>query len=288
MLVFALVLYRTSAADIFLLLDGIAGESLSARHAGWIEVQSFSEGVQRPNPNERPQFGPLSIVKRIDRSSPRLALHAIEGKRLSMGTLEVLRSGETAIRFLQVKMTNVAVTSFQQSAATAQVPMDQLSLDFRTIQWTYTEIDATGRPVRDITCSWSRDTGIGVGGTPDEDTDGDGLPDSFEELYGFDPARNDAAGDADSDGMSNIDEFRAGTIPTARDSVFRMTGKRTTENQVLLSWRPVEGKNYRLYVARDPAGPFEFVRVLDATVSAAGELSLKTTSGYEFFILQVE
>jgi streptogramin lyase len=42
----------------------------------------------------------------------------------------------------------------------------------------------------------------------DPDTDGDGMPDGYEVDSGLDPLRNDAAGDLDGDGWTNLDESR--------------------------------------------------------------------------------
>ncbi|MEK7949643.1 hypothetical protein [Luteolibacter soli] len=50
------------------------------------------------------------------------------------------------------------------------------------------------------------------------DSDGDGMPDAYEILWGFDPNVNDAGADADSDGSTNLQEYVAQTNPTDDDS----------------------------------------------------------------------
>jgi len=48
---------------------------------------------------------------------------------------------------------------------------------------------------------------------PDRDTDGDGMPDTYEIDHGLDMNVNDSFLDADKDGWTNFEEFKAGTHP---------------------------------------------------------------------------
>jgi len=55
--------------------------------------------------------------------------------------------------------------------------------------------------------------------TPDRDTDGDGLPDAYENEHQFSPYLSQVPGtDSDSDGLSDFDEYRNGTDPRKPDS----------------------------------------------------------------------
>ena len=59
-----------------------------------------------------------------------------------------------------------------------------------------------------------------AGTNPDNpDTDGDGLLDGFEVIFGFDPLGTDeSAGDPDGDGLNNLAEQEAGTSPWLEDT----------------------------------------------------------------------
>ncbi|MEM2636918.1 MAG: hypothetical protein QXL15_01060 [Candidatus Korarchaeota archaeon] len=50
------------------------------------------------------------------------------------------------------------------------------------------------------------------------DTDDDGMPDWFEITFGLNPIANDASGDLDGDGLSNINEYLQKTNPLQKDS----------------------------------------------------------------------
>jgi len=53
----------------------------------------------------------------------------------------------------------------------------------------------------------------------DGDLDGDGMPDAWERLYGFDPEEpSDALLDADGDALANVEEYQYGTHPYKADT----------------------------------------------------------------------
>ncbi len=54
----------------------------------------------------------------------------------------------------------------------------------------------------------------GIGDVCDDDIDGDGMPNSWEERYNLNPLRDDGAEDLDKDGVTNLVEWQQKTDPT--------------------------------------------------------------------------
>ena len=57
----------------------------------------------------------------------------------------------------------------------------------------------------------------GIGDNKDEDDDNDGMPDSWEEMFGLNSLVNDALSDFDNDGIINLKEFLFGLNPDMND-----------------------------------------------------------------------
>lgn len=86
-----------------------------------------------------------------------------------------------------------------------------------------------------------------VADAADPDSDGDGLPDSWELAYGLNPTNNaDATLDADVDGLNNLHEFIAGTNPTNASSKLAMSIDGPAGNAVGLQFDAVSNKSYTL------------------------------------------
>ena len=82
---------------------------------------------------------------------------------------------------------------------------------------------------------------------PNNDDDGDGIPNGYEQAHGLDPLDpTDAIKDKDGDGMSNLQEYLAGTDATNSASVFHITSIIRTNNDVRITWMMGSGKTNAL------------------------------------------
>jgi len=77
------------------------------------------------------------------------------------------------------------------------------------------------------------------------DTDGDGMDDNWELQY-FQTLARDGSGDFDGDGMTDLQEYLAGTDPTVAGSNLRLTAVAYTGANFSLSFIGVAGKTYRV------------------------------------------
>ncbi|HLX68050.1 MAG TPA: S8 family serine peptidase, partial [Verrucomicrobiae bacterium] len=79
------------------------------------------------------------------------------------------------------------------------------------------------------------------------DTDGNGLPDWWEQEFFGHLTGTDPTADPDHDGMSNLAEWIAGTNPTNAASSLRLTSiSATNPGAIAVSWSSVAGKSYWL------------------------------------------
>ncbi len=84
-----------------------------------------------------------------------------------------------------------------------------------------------------------------------EDSDNDGLPDAWERLINSDLSKVTPGGDSDSDRMTNLQEYLAGTYAFDPADGFKLTITGTTNGKPRMKFLAINGRNYALLGSTD-------------------------------------
>ena len=151
------------AVDYFLKIDGVPGESVDSKHKGEIQLESFSWGETRPGGGSlgggagagKVQMQDLVVSMVVSKASPKLMLGCATGKHYKDAVLTARKAGKAQQEFLVFKFKDVVVTSYQTGgSAEGDVPVDQASLGFSTIQMEYKPQKSDGSLDTAVKAGW--------------------------------------------------------------------------------------------------------------------------------------
>ena len=140
------------AFDAFLKIEGIPGESTDEKHADWIEILSYSCAITQTASasassgggasSERADFSDFSIVKTLDKASPKIAVSCADGTHIPMVTLELCRAGTDKVKYMEYKMSNCIVSSCRPGGSAQggeSLPLEEVSFNYGKVEWSYTQ-----------------------------------------------------------------------------------------------------------------------------------------------------
>lgn len=156
------------AFDTFVKIDGIPGESTDDKHKDWIEVLSFNHGMTQPSSAtassagggtaERTEHQDFSIVKMLDKASPKLYEACSSGKHIKEVTVEMCRASGDKLKYMEVKMEQVIISHVAPGGngkGSDGFPTESVSFNYGTIKWTYTQQKrADGSGGGNVTGGW--------------------------------------------------------------------------------------------------------------------------------------
>jgi type VI secretion system secreted protein Hcp len=139
------------AVNAYIKIADVTGGSTAAEHAGEIEILSWSHGFSQPTSPTRSTAGAGSVeqanhsnftfTKYIDSSTDDLLKYCWNGKQIATATVTCYRAdGATdnkPIEYLKVEMQHVVVSNFSISGGAGDVPVENVSLDYGIVKYTY-------------------------------------------------------------------------------------------------------------------------------------------------------
>lgn len=143
-----------AAADYFLKIDTIEGESHDTKHKDEIEIQSFSFGANQSGSfatgggggSGKVHMQDFHFTMPLQKASPKLMLACSTGQHIPNAVLTCRKAGKDQQEYLQIKFSDVLVSSFQSggSAGGDVLPVDAISFNFAKIEYVYKEQKADG------------------------------------------------------------------------------------------------------------------------------------------------
>jgi len=110
--------------DAFLFVEGAPGESKDSQHADWIEIHTFQHGAVQPvSLNASSTTGviagkasptPFTIMKPIDKASPKLYEFCVKGQHIKKVILQIYRSGGDKQKYFEITLDEAIIASFDQ------------------------------------------------------------------------------------------------------------------------------------------------------------------------------
>ena len=150
------------AVDMFLKLDGIDGDSKDAKHKGELDIESFSFGATHPGATTGTGGGAgkvsmqdFSFTTQVNKASPKLFLACASGQHIKTALLTVRKAGGQQQDFLKVTLSDVTVSGYHQRAAeAADMPRDQVALNFAKIHVSFSGQRPDGTPDAPVSGGW--------------------------------------------------------------------------------------------------------------------------------------
>ena len=164
------------AFDCFLKIDGVPGECTDDKHKDWIEVLSYSHGVSQPSSGsvssggarsaERCDHQDLSVVKTLDKASPKLSLFCCNGTHVKEVKVELCRATGNKEKYMEYIMSDVIISSVRPGGSSQggeTLPLEEVSFNYGKIEWAYVETDhKTGKPKGSTKSHWDLVTNKGA------------------------------------------------------------------------------------------------------------------------------
>ncbi|MBL8834637.1 MAG: type VI secretion system tube protein Hcp [Alphaproteobacteria bacterium] len=147
---------------IYMKYDGIDGSVTQKGHEKWIEILSCQFGAARSMTTlagraadreaSEPSISEVVITKPNDDASAKLFEEAVIGTDGKKVTIEFVSTGSPGVKYLDVKLENVLVSSYTMSGSSGDGrPMESVSLNFTKVMISHYKMDqkgaVTGSPI---------------------------------------------------------------------------------------------------------------------------------------------
>ena len=154
------------AGNLFLQIEGVTGECVESGHEGWIDVESYSEGMSSASTAGYGGGAGLGTVSyqdfhvtcQLEKAVPNLMAGCADHKHYPKAKIHATKMGGDgkSWTYVEVTLSEVVVTSVQISGAASSIPNVAISLAFSKIKTEYWAQINTGGKGSSTNAEWDQ------------------------------------------------------------------------------------------------------------------------------------
>ena len=153
---------------IFMVLPDIEGEATTKGFEKQMELWSLSLGVsQASNPAQasghssaEAHLSPVSVTKSTDKATPILLEKCCDASHFDEVTFTLTRTSDKKVqKYMTVVLKDALIADISFGANQEGQPTETISFVFSEIEWTYGNIEKTGKGSGNTTGAWNLSTG---------------------------------------------------------------------------------------------------------------------------------
>ncbi len=157
-LISLLIPVSTNAAqvDYFLKIEGVEGESQDREHEGWSDITSLSWGVQIPSDRAsglatgKRQHRPFSVVKEIDKATPKLMEYCANGvvsDKIEIQAVRLDPKTNEPLPYFTIILREARITSYNFSSVNNlddnNLQTETFTINYKSIEYRYEPFGTT-------------------------------------------------------------------------------------------------------------------------------------------------
>lgn len=151
----------------FIKFERINGESRDSEHREWCDLESFNQQIYIEDNTSRDtrttrrdsriaRGKTISVVKKIDKASPKIMESLTSGQRFPKVNIDVVRrSADRNTVFYQYELKEVFVTKYNLKTNESERPTEEITLKFEEQKVIYTLYDNSGQVAGRFETVWS-------------------------------------------------------------------------------------------------------------------------------------
>lgn len=155
----------TGIPEIYLVVDGITGDSTDKDFRGAIELLALDWGVKAKRSTSgsgsgagKPVAGDVKFAARSSSASPMLLKRLLSGRMVRRATVHVMRRGDNRVEAMTLDLKDVLVTGYELMSASG-LPVEVVSLAMNGLTETWIPQRADGTLGTPVSVTWDLRTG---------------------------------------------------------------------------------------------------------------------------------